>query len=893
MKYDSYTHVALIKGEVCVRLRDAESKSPSYYKIPYQPRVFLQCQPHEQSGNWRTLDETPLKERRFDNLDAYHAYVKMAEQDKRQLFGVISPIQQFMSEHVNKECGLLFNQLRTVYLDIEVDSTGGFASPENPTRAVTAVGVCVWGQFTVWGCKPYTPKSPNVTYVQCVDEPDLLKKFALWWSKDYPDIVAGWNILTYDIPYLVNRVDRLNDEGRMKIKSTQLSPWRKIAAKRIVVMGRDSEVPDIVGVAILDQMELYKKFSSQKASYRLGDVAQEELGRTKVDYEEYGSLQALADQDYEKFIDYNIGDVELLVALNDKLHHLDLCTQIAYGSRVNFSDTSGQVRLWDSMMFYELAEQEISVPPNERREKVDYEGGYVKVPHVGQHSWVVSFDVNSLYPTIMRQWNISPDRHLSTEWLQKRLSQIRNQFGVSRMATAPAVDECEPREWLYDVDEHDAPIVCWALEQLLDQLETTTVPIMLEDLTINSDPWPWTRVLSVSVTPNKQTFRMDSPGFLPAILERLYEERKIAKKKAVSLKQQAEKEPDPTKKSALAQEAMQWDLQQNVRKINLNSCYGAFGNKGFRHFDVRQAEAVTTTGQTIIQFVAHRVNEHMNKEFQTESDYVLASDTDSVYMTLAPVVSATPHGKAVDTLDEYCEKTLQPVIDRAFEDLATMFNTSEQILAMKREAIAEYAVWKAAKNYILWVHDNEGVRYTPPKLKIVGIEAVKSSTPKFARDVMKKALELFVRGQKTEFWDLLDATEREFETRPFEDIASPRTCNGLEKYPLLGNGRFSLKTPPQVKGALLYNLFLEESGLSSKYPMIHSGEKIRFCPLVKHNPLNSNVVAAPKTLPKEWKMEPFLDRMDQFRKTVLNPLEKIVVHGGWTVRETTSFDSLE
>lgn len=334
----------------------------------------------------------------------------------------------------------------------------------------------------------------------------------------------------------------------------------------------------------------------------------------------------------------------------------------------------------------------------------------------------------------------------------------------------------------------------------------------------------------------------------------------------------------------LLKEKITQDLAQNTRKVNLNSCYGSFGNEHFRFFDVRQAEAVTMTGQMIIRYVANCVNDYLNQEFGTHTDYVLASDTDSIYVKLAPVVKNMSGKEAIDYLDAYCEKEVQRVIDHAFHTIGTVFNTQENILAMKREAIAEHGVWTAKKRYLLWVHDNEGVRFDPPKLKTVGIEAVRSSTPKYARQVIKKALEYFIRDDRDGFYALLDEAERGYLTRPFEDIASPRSCNGMDTYPLLEGGQFTSGTPIQVKGSLVYNRHLEETQLAGRYPKIRDGEKIRFCYLKPQNPLRCNVIAAPNTLPAEWKLEQFLDRQEQFEKTLASPLEAVISHAGWSVR---------
>lgn len=890
--YDHYTSIVALRDDLGVRLRDPLTKQASYYKVPYQPRTFYPCAPLEATENWRTLEGRPLKERRHAGIAQYHHFTSLTKNEGRIVYGMISPIQQFIAEEVSANIGVPFESLRTVFLDIEVASDGGFAPPENPTQPIVAITAEVWGHHYVWGCGVYHNTREDVTYTQCRDEADLLTEFVRWWAADYPDIITGWNTHTYDIPYIANRLDMLVAQRRIKVNAKSLSPWGKITHRTATMMGRDQKLIDIVGVPILDYLELYRKFSlTQQESYRLDAIAEVELGKKKVSYDEYGSLQRLAEENYQKFIDYNIMDVQLVRELNNKLHHLDLCVQIAYGARVNFQDTFKQVRLWDAMMYYSLYDRQIAIPAKHHTDKnTEYVGAYVKDPITGKHAWVVSFDVNSLYPSIMRQWNISPDRHLTREWLELRLDDIECLVGATTYArgdTPPAAD-CTPRSWLEEVTPENVPIVAWALRELIAYLDRTDIEQTLRDLVESDDPFPWLRVLSVCITPNKQAFRADAIGFLPEILGRLYKERTAAKSKETKAKKAAEKATDPAEKHRLLQEAVKWGLEQNTRKINLNSCYGAVGNEHFRFFDVRQAEAVTMTGQMIIRYVADCVNRHLNSEFGTNTDYVLASDTDSIYVKLAPVVENMSTAAAVEYLDRYCDKDLQRVIDKAFRTIGHAFNTQENILAMKREAIAEHGVWTAKKRYLLWIHDNEGVRYDPPKLKTVGVEAVRSSTPKYARSVIKKALEYFIRGDQDAFYALLDEAEQGYLTRPFEEIASPRSCNGMRDYPLLENGQFTSGTPIQVKGSLVYNRHLETTHLDTRYPRIRDGEKIRFCYLKPQNPLRCNVIAAPNTLPAEWKLEPFLDRQEQFEKTLASPLEAIISSANWTIRPTVT-----
>ena len=369
-KFDNYTNLALLYDQIGVRVRDPITKEGSYFKVDYRPKTYTECLPGDATGKWRTLEGKPLREKQHSSVNTYRDYTRQAEKDGRKVYGVISPVQQFVAENVSAKCGMPFEQLRGVFIDIEVESSDGFAGPENPVNEITAITCEVWGKYLVWGCGDYKATDPNVLYTKCPNEQELLRSFLTWWASDYPDIVTGWNVQFYDIPYIINRIDYLKKHHGFGFSGTALSPWRKISSRTLTLMGKSQTVLDIIGVSILDYLEIYRKFSlTQQESYRLDYIAEIELGKKKVSFEEYGSLQKLADENYQKFIEYNMMDVELVRELNNKLHHVDLCVQIAYGARVNFADTFKQVRLWDAMMYYELYAKNVAVPPNVQHAK--------------------------------------------------------------------------------------------------------------------------------------------------------------------------------------------------------------------------------------------------------------------------------------------------------------------------------------------------------------------------------------------------------------------------------------------------------------------------------------------------------------------------------------------
>lgn len=903
-----YTHIAEISDGLGIRVRHPETKVASYYKSNFTPTSYTPCLPEyatgKNAGTWHTLDGRPLYEKVHPNIKDYRQYVHSQQKLGRPVYGDISPVYQFMAQHVPVSCGIPFPALRTVYLDIETgtgaheefgESIVGFSEPEDAKQPVTLITAWVDGHTYTWGCGAYENAHPTRTYIRCADERELFMRFVEWWQSDYPDILTGWNVQGYDVTYLINRMSRLRDRKVLptKYRPEVLSPWRKLSQRRITIRGRDSVARSIVGVEILDYLELYARFSAnERESYTLAYITQLELGETKISYDDYGSLEELYHKNYSLYVDYNIKDVELVVQLNQKLMFLDLATRLAYAARVNFVDIHRQVRLWDAMIYYVLYDRNIAVPPHtDVSTDEDLIGGYVKVPRPGHHRWVVSFDVNSLYPTLMREWNISPDAHLTLEWLTERLADI-TALPESQAPIDPATIPETPIQWIDTVSVADAPVARWALSSLIAYI---TAPAaggfherVLADLTVPTYAWKYLKILSVCMAANGQVYRTDKDGFLTEMLTRLYAERKHAKSQETACERLMTQATTDDDRRKYEQQMREWGIQQNTRKTNLNSAYGALGNKHHRFYDIRDASAVTATGQVVIRFVADKVNAYLNELLGTTEDYILASDTDSIYVTLAPLVKNISSQQIVSYIDAFCANELQSVIDGAFQEIHQRLNTRESVLAMKREVIAEHGVWKAKKRYILWVHDKEGVRYETPKLKIVGIEAVRSSTSSYARGVIKQGIIHFVRGEQSEFYAFMDRIEREFHSLPFRDIASPRSVNGMVTYdPGDMSAEFVKKTPVQVKASIIYNRYLEQTGLTHKYPTIHDAQKIRFCYLVPNNPLRASVIASPlNTLPEEWGLDAYLDRALQFEKTIRTPLEKIVSLGGWTIEAT-------
>ena len=485
---------------------------------------------------------------------------------------------------------------------------------------------------------------------------------------------------------------------------------------------------------VLDYLELYRKhtFVNQE-SYRLDHIANVELGKSKLDYSEYGNLHTLYKQDYPKFLEYNVQDAVLVEELEEKLGLIELVQAMSYNAKCNYNDTFGMVKYWETIIYNFLKEQNIQTPPQRLRTGNDKMkpiiGAYVKDPLVGGHDWVVSFDLNSLYPHIIMQYNISPE---------KMVKEYKEDVSIDRLLNK----ECN-------------------LSYLKQQNNT--------------------------VCPNGAKFKRDRQGFLPELMEKFYDERKAWKKKMIEYQIERESCKDRKRRNELDTLIKRANNNQMVRKIALNSAYGALANQYFAFFSIDLAEAITTSGQLIIQWSERTINKFMNDTLGTEDeDFVIAMDTDSVYITMDKLVQKvlpeeTDKSKIIDFLNK-SEGMFEKVLADGFDDLAEYTNAFQNKMQMGREVIADRGIWTAKKRYILNVHYNEGVRLAEPKLKMMGIETAKSSTPQWVRTKLTEAFKVVMSGTEQDLWDFVENARKEFRNLPPEQVAFPRGCKGLVQY---------------------------------------------------------------------------------------------------------------
>jgi DNA polymerase elongation subunit (family B) len=824
-----YTNVQQVGDNILYRGFDQGRRVQ--YKESFSPTLFIPCQ---DESKYKTLEGHNLKSMKFSGPRDAREFMKKYEGVQNfDVYGYERFVYQYISDQHPDEVDYDFKKLEIFTIDIEVASENGFPDVQSAAEEVLCITIKNLNtkRVDVWATREFNvPEGVNVHYQW--DESTMLKDFVSFWVENTPDVVTGWNCYFYDIPYLCRRIDRIAGEKWVK----SLSPWEKVSEREIVTMGRTNLAYDIMGVSCLDYLDLYKKFTyTNQESYRLDHIAFVELGQRKLDHSEFDTFKEFYTSGWQKFVEYNIFDVELVDRLEDKMKLIELAVTMAYDAKTNFEDVYSQVRMWDTLIFNFLKKDNIVVPPKKGSKKDDkYAGAFVKEPIPGLYEWVVSFDLNSLYPHLIMQYNISPETLLPTRHPQATVDRLLNQ-----------------------------------------ELDLTTLD-------------------GETVCANGAMYTTDYQGFLPKMMQRIYDDRTIYKKKMLAAKQEYEKNPS----EKLEKDIAKFNNIQMARKIQLNSAYGAIGNQYFRYFNLQNAEAITLSGQLSIRWIETKMNQYLNKILKTENhDYVIAADTDSIYLNLGPFVDAVFKGREKTTesivsfLDKVCQVELEKYIESSYQELAKYVNAFDQKMFMKRETIADKGIWTAKKRYILNAYDIEGVRFSEPKLKIMGIEAVKSSTPAPCRQKIKDALKVIMTKTNDDLIQFIEEFRSEFKKMEPVEIAFPRGVNNLGKFSSTAT-IYGKATPIHVRGSLLYNYYIRKHKLTNKYPIIQEGEKIKFIFLRTPNKINENVISFIQEFPKELGLDKYIDHDLQFEKSFLEPLKTILDTIGWKTEKINTLEFL-
>jgi len=817
------------------------------YRIPFQPTLYVHTPKAGEEG-FKSLTEggLPLSPHKFGDMrEAKNFIEEYKGVHGMKTFGSTNYVTQFIQEEYPDKISYDVSQVNIVSFDIEVDIRDGFANIDEADNEITSIAYHSSrnDKYYLLGRKDYDKTQTvtdipqeNIEFIKFDTEVQLLQYFVKLWTNDYPDIVTGWNVEYFDIMYIVTRIIRLLGEETAK----RLSPHKSIKKQSREIFGKVNSTYSIMGVAVIDYMDCFKKFGYKygpQESYRLDHIAYVVLGEKKIDYSEYGSLTSLYDENPQLYLDYNLKDTQLIARLEEETGLLALVMTVAYDGGVNYGDAFGTVGIWESTIYRRLMKDKV-VPPLKSGPGMragELVGGYVKDPKVGMHPWVVSFDLNSLYPHLMLQYNMSPETYMP----------------------------------------HDR--------------EYVTQDMVLKGEYQNDRP-------NVSVAANGVCFSNKKLGIIPEIIDEYYNNRSVIKKQMIAAEQQFEIEVDETEKKRLKREINQLHNSQMSIKIAMNSLYGATANIYFLYYINEMAEAITTSGQLSIRYAQKSVNDYLNKVLGTDDvDYIIYIDTDSIYVDFGPLVQEVfgttdiDKDKGEEFLNRVCETKIEQVIEEGYENLARMLGTYRNAMVMKREKITNRAIFVAKKRYILNTLNSEGVHYEKPKVSVTGLESVRSSTPEVCREKLKECFEIIMNTDEDTTQKFIQNFRDEFKTLDPVAIAKTSGTDNIKKY----QDKTSLYRkgcPMHVRGAIMYNHFLKQKGLDKKFETIQGGDKVKFLYLKTPNPIRENVISVPGLLPKQLGLHEYIDYELQFDKVFLSPIQSILDAVGWSAEKVNTIE---
>lgn len=844
----TYTNVLCRGNKILYRGYDVNNER-IHEAINHKPTLFTES---KKDSEWKSLDGKSLQPVVFDCINDCRDFLKdYSDVSGVTLYGNDNYIYNYLE--TQDSCHPRLEDLNVAYIDIETECENGFPSVDQADQKVNAITIKTKfdGKYDAFTFCTEEAKPVNERHFVSVhmSEKSLFYDFIKWWNEKDFDIITGWNINFFDIPYLVHRINNIMGPDA----ASDLSPWKYIKSRKVVIMNKENITYELCGISTLDYYDLYKKFTFvNRETYKLDHIGFVELGEKKASFDGFDTIQDLYKKDFSKFIEYNHQDVLLVEKLENKLKLLQLAVDLAYSSKVNFSDVFSQVRMWDCIIYYHLYNKKIVIPQRRIKESsknAQFTGAYVKDPIVGMHNWIVSFDLDSLYPSLIQLFNISPET--------KKDFHAKQKFTVNDI-----------------LNKKDN------VKSLIDAGAKR-----------NS-----------CMSANGIFFDTTRQGFLSELMEKMYKERKMYKRKMIECKIRLKEEKDTLthkEKEQLELDVVKYHNYQLVRKINLNSAFGTVGNQYFRHFDIDLAEAITLSGQLVIRWIERRLNVYLNKTLNTkDQDYIIASDTDSVYICLDQVVrkfmSSISHDKQLVTakLNNFCNDIIVPFIQKQYDELKEYLNCPVQTLNMKREGIANKGVWTAKKRYMLNLFMGEdNVLLDDPDIKVMGIEVVRSSTPQPVRKALKECISLILNKDEDSLISYVENFKKEFFSMPVEDISFPRSCNDVNKYfdPVK---IYKKSTPIAVKGALIYNNALKNKKLSKKYSTIKDGEKVKFVYLKEPNTVGARVVSFSVRLPEELGLHNSIDYEMQFQKSFVDPLKGITECINWNMERTSTLEQL-
>ena len=740
--------------------------------------------------------------------------------------------------------------LKVFLFDIETYSKGAFPVPEKAEDPINLITIydTLSSRYYTWGLKKYNSKDSDVTYYHCKSEYDLIKKFLEFWENDPPDMITGWNSEGFDIPYVVTRINNL-----MGIEeAARLSPVKNIYYRENAEVDKYGKVINkwiIDGISHIDYMKAYRAFArSDRESYSLGYIGQYELGETKINIGAT-NLADLSDKDWDKFVDYNIQDVRLLVKLDEKLKYIKLIRTLSYKGFIKFEQSLKKVAMISGAVAHQAAMDGKVIPTfKNETENEGFEGGYVHEPVRGMANSIVSYDANSLYPNTIITLNVSPETKIG------KITHIEGN------------------------DYH----------LLLANNRTAILPKEKFDKLVDKE--------KLSISKYNVLYTQKLKGVVPKLIDRLYAERVEAKNKMLELQKTLDQIKDKTERENTEELILDLDTQQYVYKIVLNSIYGVFAQKHSPLFDIDHAASITLTGQASSKEAANIVMQYTtSKGFDFKKDEIYKyGDTDSAYISIQPIldyfkIKLSENGKITDEARKII-KELGMFINKGINEWATNeLKSTDPRFVFKQEAISDVSVFMEKKRYILHLLELDGMIPSKP-FKYVGVEVVRSTFSDSIKKLIKQVLESAILAQDKQKADkiFIDAYET-VKNMSIEDLSFRTSISNYEKYERKVDsfGKFGKGITIQGKSSIGFNTMLKHFNLDSKYESIKSGMKIKFFYLAK-NRFNYETIGFIDVFPNELKPVFEVDYKEMFDKTIVPPIDRLYECLGWIIPPVTS-----
>lgn len=858
-----YTYYKNVGNNILIRYKDDNNnnnKTTSKVFKDYKPTLYTK---KDGDSGWKSIFGYDLHPINFENIREAKNFAEQHKNiDNFIIEGNSNFANQFIIELLNGNSPAYDkNNIKRNFIDIEV-SAPIFPNPDEAKWPVTAI-TCYNSADNIYytsmlkndsmadnwnwdqNKSPDDIKKLNINFKLFSEERDLLQHF-LDHCQDYDyDIISGWNSKGFDIPYLVNRCYSIFGENYTKKK---LSPFSNINSREEKNnFGKVFNFYEIIGLAHLDYMELYKKFTyTPRENYKLDFIAQEELEKKKLTYEESGSLENLYTDNPQLYIDYNIQDVNLIVELEEKLKLFDIVFSLTYLGLSNYEDVLGTVKFWEQYIAaYLFSQNKVPLFTKIKSPVKNIQGAYVREPKKGFWEWIFSVDLKSLYPHIIQQLNIGPDTVIDESLLPDEILELENSTSFEKILSKDAD--------LGLLKEYD-----------------------------------------ISMAPNYTYFKKDVISFLSAMMRHLYSMRSSVKEEMLNIQQKIVDEKDDSKINELMNKESSINNMQMAIKICLNSLYGALSEKSFLYYHADNAEAITTFGRLINQWTCSRLEKYLNELFKTDSEsYWIYSDTDSGYFSLRNLVNQLPDDysteKKVNIIDNFINDILYPKIEQYCSELCDYLNNYEQRMFWEREVIADAGIWVGKKKYVLSVLNNEGVNYIGKnKYKITGMESVKSSTPAWSRKKLLDLYKLAFKQDESIIHNFVSKTRDFYDDLSIDDISIPRGTNDIESW-IDDTGMPAKGCPRHVRGVITHNNFIKEKNLL-RITEIKGGDHIKFIELKSPNIFRSPVISYSGYPPKEMDLEKYVDKDKVFAAAFEKPAQIFLDAIGWNLeKENTLF----